>query len=175
MSKAAPTPATVPWIGIAPMRMQLLEAYHECLDAVCREKKFLMLAEAPPIGASRKFVQSLLESNLPMLVAFTPGPTIVGWCDIYSPPYESQAHIGRLGMGVKSDFRGQGIGPALLERTLKLARLAGLERVELEVFASNTTAIRLYKSFDFKEEGLKRKARKMDSVYEDILMMAKCF
>jgi RimJ/RimL family protein N-acetyltransferase len=38
----------------------------------------------------------------------------------------------------------------------------GLERIELEVFASNTGANRLYEKAGFVVEGVKKKRRKLD-------------
>ncbi len=169
------TPPSVPWIGIAPMRSQLVPAYHQCLDSVCREKTYLMMTEAPAIELSQEFVQSLLDAKLPMFVAFVPGPTVIGWCDIYSPTYDSRAHIGILGLGVRRDFRGQGLGTVLMDCALKQARLRNLERVELEVLAGNENAIRLYRKFEFVQEGVKRRARKLDGSYEDIVIMARLF
>lgn len=48
----------------------------------------------------------------------------------------------------------------------------GMERIELEVFASNARAIRLYERLGFVTEGVKRGARKLDGVYEDNVLMA---
>ena len=55
--------------------------------------------------------------------------------------------------------------------TLQGAREKGLERVELEVFASNRPAIRLYESLGFVVEGIKRRGRKLDGAYDDVLEM----
>jgi ribosomal protein S18 acetylase RimI-like enzyme len=46
-------------------------------------------------------------------------------------------HAGRLGMGVKPDYRGAGIGKRLLTAASTRAREKNLERVELDVYASN--------------------------------------
>ena len=53
---------------------------------------------------------------------------------------------------------------------LSIAFNTGLERIELEVFASNTVAKKLCEKFGFHEEGRKRKARKLDGVYDDIVL-----
>jgi ribosomal protein S18 acetylase RimI-like enzyme len=44
------------------------------------------------------------------------------------------------GMGLLKDFRGRGHGQTLLEKALAAAREQKLERVELEVYASNLAA-----------------------------------
>jgi RimJ/RimL family protein N-acetyltransferase len=49
---------------------------------------------------------------------------------------------------------------------------AGLERIELEVFASNTRAFALYEKLGFVTEGVKRRARKLDGQYDDNVLMA---
>ena len=47
-------------------------------------------------------------------------------------------------------------------------------RIELEVFASNERAVRLYQSEGFMLEGRKRRARILDGTEDDILIMALC-
>ena len=49
-------------------------------------------------------------------------------------------------MGVRPDLRGSGLAPRLLDETLDDARSRGLSSVELEVFAQNERAFRLYVS-----------------------------
>lgn len=75
-------------------------------------------------------------------------------------------------MGVLREYRGQGIGRRLAERTIARAKEIGLERIELEVYASNESAVALYRKLGFTVEGVKRKGRKVDGVYDDVLMMA---
>ena len=97
---------------------------------------------------------------------------VVGWCDITPTSFEGMTHVGRLGMGVKAGFRGQGIGRGLLKAALNRAFGQGLERVELEVFRSNDSAARLYEAHGFLREGVKVGARKLDGLADDILLFA---
>jgi RimJ/RimL family protein N-acetyltransferase len=60
----------------------------------------------------------------------------------------------------------------LLTRTIAAAREAGIERVELDVFASNQRAIAFYQAAGFVIEGVKRHARKLDGRYDDNVFMA---
>lgn len=161
------------WIAIAPMRLPLIESYHDCLQSVCAEGKYMMSSCAPELHVSRRFVENLLADDMPMFVALTPGPQVIGWCDMYRSGYETQAHVGRIGMGLHARYRSMGLGTLLLERTLKKSRLAGIERIELDVFSTNHRAIGLYNKMGFEVEGVKRRARKVVDTYEDIVMMAK--
>jgi [ribosomal protein S18]-alanine N-acetyltransferase len=66
-----------------------------------------------------------------------------------------QAEI--LTIAVTPKLRNQGVGAALLARHLPTLAAAGVKSLFLEVEASNTAAIRLYQSFDFRQVG-ERKA-----------------
>jgi RimJ/RimL family protein N-acetyltransferase len=59
-----------------------------------------------------------------------------------------------------------------LTACLSLARNAGIEKVELEVFADNLGAVGLYQSLGFIEEGVRIRGRKLDGRYQDVKLMA---
>ena len=83
-------------------------------------------------------------------------------------------HSGGLGIMVRTDCQGQGIGTALLEAVLDLAdNWLMLRRVELEVYADNQRAVRLYEKFGFETEGRKREASVKNGAYVDLLVMAR--
>ena len=82
-------------------------------------------------------------------------------------------HTLGVGMSVRPGCWGQGIGRALLERGLELARTSeGISRVELTVAANNASARALFKSCGFVEEGRKRGAIVLEAGPVDELMMA---
>jgi ribosomal protein S18 acetylase RimI-like enzyme len=53
-------------------------------------------------------------------------------------------------VGVAPDYRGLGLGHALVRRALEGFRLSGLRRAYLEVTAENSSAVRLYRSVGFR-------------------------
>ena len=78
-----------------------------------------------------------------------------------------------LGMAVRREFWGLGLGRALLDSLLLWADTHGIVRVALEVVETNTTAIRLYESLGFEHEGRLRARRKHGDVYLDDYMMSR--
>lgn len=77
-------------------------------------------------------------------------------------------------MGILKPFRGQGLGTALMLHLLKNTDLfPQIERIELEVFASNHAGLALYKKMGFVLEGRRRQAfRQPDGRYDDSLIMS---
>ena len=83
-------------------------------------------------------------------------------------------HTGNIGMMVHDQFQGRGIGRELLEALLHVAdNFVGLVRVELEVYADNERAIRLYESCGFEHEGRKKKAVWRHGEHQDVLAMGR--
>ena len=151
-----------------------IESLHACLDSVARERKYLGFTQAAPIEETRKSLMEDMQRGVIRLIALDDS-NVVGWCHIRPDRWEGFTHAGWLGMGVLKEYRGQGIGSGLLHQALAEARSRGLERVELSVFASNSTAIRLYEKFRFEIEGRKKRARKLDGSYDDIIVMGLIF
>jgi putative acetyltransferase len=52
---------------------------------------------------------------------------------------------------VRSDFRGKGVGGALVDALVGSAREIGYERLRLDTLPLMTTAIAMYRSMGFKE------------------------
>ncbi len=140
-----------------------------CIDSVARERLFLGNTKGFSPEQTREFIQFVRNAGGVHLVALD-AAAVVGWCDIAPQIYEGLTHAGRLGMGLLPKYRGQGWGTKLVAEALSIAFKTDLERIELEVFASNVGAIKLYRNFGFCEEGRKRRARKLDGMYDDILL-----
>lgn len=56
-------------------------------------------------------------------------------------------------LGVVPDYLGQGVARFLLDSTLDVARKAGCLAVRLDVYVENTPALRLYRSYGFRDLG----------------------
>ena len=78
-------------------------------------------------------------------VVRTPDCAVAGFCAFWL--VVDEIHINNV--AVRAQFRGHGIGTALLRHVLAEARLWGATRATLEVRASNDSARRLYERIGF--------------------------
>ena len=158
-------------IVIQPATLDMADSFRQALDVVAREHRYLIFLEAPPLESTRNFIAQVLAKGWSQFYALHEGK-VVGWCDVVRDERPGRTHVGRLGIGLLPEYRGQKIGPRLLAATIADAFQKGIARIELEVFATNARAIALYKKFGFVEEGRKRQARCLDGIYEDSICMA---
>lgn len=164
--------ALPPSISIVPTSVGHAVSLCEAVGEVARERRWLVAVEGFSESETRLFVQLNQAAGVPQFVALC-GLTVVGWCDIVRLyPHPGYEHNGRLGIGVVAAWRGQGLGRGLLDQALSAASGAGFRRVELEVYASNTAALSLYKSCGFTVEGVKRAMRHLDGRVDDVVLMA---
>jgi ribosomal protein S18 acetylase RimI-like enzyme len=86
---------------------------------------------------------------------------------------EASPHgFGELGMLVHRDWRGRGVGSALLREAIVRARGQGLHKLCLDVFAHNEAAIALYRKAGFVEEGRRaRQYRRANGELWDAIVM----
>jgi GNAT superfamily N-acetyltransferase len=96
-----------------PISQEDIESFHACLDSIARERKYLGFTSAPSLEETRTSLIEDMERDVIRLVAID-GSKIVGWCQIKSGKWEGYTHMGWLQMGVHKEYRGQGIGTALL-------------------------------------------------------------
>ena len=158
--------------SIEPITPKDVEGLQAAVEAVARERRYLAAVDGFGVDGTRAFVDGLARGGGVQLVVRSAG-RVVGWCDVQRHSFEGFRHGGVLGVGLLPAWRAQGVGAVLLARTLEAAEAAGMTRVELEVFASNTRAIRLFEGVGFVREGIKRQARLLDGRADDVVCMAR--
>lgn len=83
-------------------------------------------------------------------------------------------HVGQLGMAVREDWQGKGVGSALMAAVLEIAdNWLNLTRLELTVYTTNDPAVRLYQKFGFVVEGTLTQYAFCDGAYADAYTMAR--
>lgn len=90
------------------------------------------------------------------------------------PNRPCRQHVGYLGMAVRDDWQGKGIGTALMHAVVDLAdNWLNLKRLELQVYTDNAAAVHLYEKFYFVNEGTLRQFAFRDGQYVDAYTMAR--
>ena len=163
-----------PRVQIRPSRESDAASFNDAVNAVAAEKWYIATVDGFSLEQTRAYLQGIVEDSLPQVLAVAEDE-VVGFCDILPNAAKGFTHVGRLGMGVRFKWRRQGIGRRMLDACLSLARSAGIEKVELEVFSDNVGAVRLYESFGFSHEGQKVRGRKLEDRYQDVKLMALWF
>jgi len=103
------------------------------------------IATEPPVDLAARAESWRLEGTL---VAVAAGE-VVG-----SIHLDATRHgYAELGMAVAREWRGRGVGSALLEAAIAWARERGLHKLCLSVFPHNAAAIALYRKYGFVDEG----------------------
>ena len=74
-------------------------------------------------------------------------------------------------MSVRKKYWHIGVGSAIMEALIELAKEASLKNVELGVYADNERAIALYRRFGFEEIGRHRGKMYVDGEYYDEILM----
>lgn len=105
---------------IVPTTEGYFEGFWATLDSVARERQYLAFLEGPPLEKFHNFVRENIKKASPQFLALVDGK-VVGWCDITQIDRPIHAHCGVLGMGILKEYRGQGIGKALMQTALEKA------------------------------------------------------
>ncbi|MGC4378793.1 ribosomal protein S18-alanine N-acetyltransferase [Fictibacillus sp. Mic-4] len=76
----------------------------------------------------------------------------VGYCGVWV--VIDEAHITNI--AILPEYRGQGLGEAILAQALRLAKRYGARKLSLEVRVSNSVAQSLYRKLGFQEGGIRK-------------------
>lgn len=120
-----------------------------------------------------KFLQENLDAQGNIALVAENQGVIVGYLNFHNNNRRRQKHRGSFGMSVGKNWRGKGVGSALLQTLLEWAEENSLiEKVCLGVYPTNGRGMALYKKFGFVEEGRLIKEVKMpDGTYVDTILM----
>lgn len=145
------------------------------LDAVAAEPGSGLLLKPGEMTArdwKHRLADSLADPSSLILVAELDG-VVVGNLGLRRDPHPSSGHVQWVGMSVAGEWRGIGVGGALLETAAAWAAEAGAERLVLGVFPENERAVVFYERHGFTREGLRRDQYRRGDEYHDEMLMAR--
>lgn len=102
---------------------------------------------------------------------------VVGQLKLTGSDLPMTSHVVDISINVHGDYRGQGVGTALMRQGITWAWLHGsIYRMQLEVLLRNSGALRMYERLGFQIEGRRAAAYHLydeaDTLYSDAYMMA---
>jgi RimJ/RimL family protein N-acetyltransferase len=113
-------------------------------------------------------------NSIPNLISLVAehGKRIVGYTQIYKFSHPRRKGIGEQLIYLHQDFHNVGLGTAMMEKLLQLAKKEGMHKIELSVVAENETAIHLYRKLGFTVEGVSKDSFfGSDQKYHDLVNM----
>jgi RimJ/RimL family protein N-acetyltransferase len=129
------------------------------LEEIAGETDFLTFGPGElgmTIDEEVAFLRSLadpMKGMKGMMMKAVVGGEMVGNALLHRSPRPRIRHVAELGLSVRRDCWGAGLGSALCQAIFSEAKRAGVSRVALKVRADNARAIRLYERLGFSHEG----------------------
>ncbi len=132
----------------------------ETKDALCIVEAEREIAQEPGCFCSQPseldetaVIQTINSPQSIYLVAEHEGQ-IIGHAFLETYTLQSLRHVADLNIAVHLGWQNKGIGRKLLENIIQQAKKSAvIEKIQLNVRASNIPAISLYKKMEFQEEG----------------------
>ena len=149
---------------IRPGRVEDARELAEVFAAIAEERDGI--ASEPPVDVDGR--AEVFAASIGGTIVAIAGPRIVGSLHMDS----SRFGVGEIGMALLPEWRGRGVGSALLAAAIDKARANGLHKLALEVFPHNEAAIALYRKFGFVEEGrrIKHYRRASGELWDSVVM-----
>jgi putative acetyltransferase len=99
------------------------------------------------------------------------GDRVIGHLNVSREEGPMTRHVASLGMAVAPDWRGRGVGSALLVEAIRWGNEMRVEKLALSVYPHNEVALGLYRKFGFQEEGRLTGHSKKSIGYLDEIVM----
>jgi len=169
----APLHRLPPGIEIRPARPRDAASFVEALREVAAERRYIATETVNrSLRETRKRFRRSWTDHAASIVAVHEG-RVIGSLGIRREEFPVYRHVASLGMSVVNEWRGKGIGTALLAEALRWAWSVGVEKVSLTVYPHNAAAVALYRAFGFVEEGRLSGQSKKSYGYEDEVIMSR--
>jgi putative acetyltransferase len=129
--------------------------------------------QVPWVSLDQRRARAAPDPSRHSVVAVVDG-RVVGNASLHLEPSPRRRDCGWIGMAVRDDVQGPGVGSALMRALMELADgWYCLRRLELTVWADNAAAVHLYEKFGFVIEGTAKQYALRGGEYVDAYYMAR--
>lgn len=127
----------------------------------------------PTLEEEQAFIRDHTEPDGSAMLVAEENGRIVGLLGFRARTLPQERHVGMFHLSVAAEARGCGVGTALITTLVERAPALGIRRIEVEAFAVNEGALRLYERLGFEREGARREAVVVDGRPVDVIMLAR--
>ena len=157
------------------IKLEDAENFLRMLLELDKETEYMMFEPGERINdvnIQRSRIKEMLTDRNLLLIA-EENNEIVGFISVERGIPRRIKHVGYIVVGIRKDFRKQGIGTRFFEELEIWARQNNITRLELTVMCNNVVAKKLYEKMGFQIEGIKKNSMLVNGKYVDEFYMAK--
>jgi len=126
------------------------------INAVCADSPWMLAPRFRPMPLWEHALGAPRCTRHLLLVAEEQGQ-VVGWCRLFPPaPCNGPAPELELGIGLRAEYRRQGLGRAMVKRAIAWAQSAACQRIVLTTHPQNRNALRFFERLGFAPTGQQR-------------------
>jgi len=138
-------------VTVRPMVKEDAEKLHAFFSRVPREDRLFLREDVSRRDVIDAWARELdYEKILPLLAVA--GDNIVGDATLHRRKFGWTSHVGKVRLVIDKDYRGKGLGTALLQELIDVAKKAGLELLVAEVMGVQAAALATFKGLGFEKD-----------------------
>lgn len=149
----------------------------EVLTRMCGETEFLLRYPEEcgwTVEQERSVLAGINQAEGRLMLVCEVDGAVAGMCGLNLYPQLKFRHRADVDIGLLRRYWGQGIGTAMFEAMLAVAREKGVRQVELDYIGGNARGRALYEKMGFVEVGQRPEAvRLRDGSFRNLIMMMK--
>ena len=175
-----PTQVTLKNGSIVTIRLATIGDAPELIDTVSRyiaDSPYIPMLPSefhPTVEEEEAWIRSFLDKANSLLLVAEHDGRIVGNIDLTGSPRAIMAHTAMVGMGMLKEWRGLGLGAALLKAAIQWATDNPiLEILWLQVYTANAAGMALYRGHGFVDHGIIPRYFQHEGQYHDCLTMSR--
>lgn len=134
--------------------LRRIKEFQECINSLIEEDAMISLNKKQTLEEEKIWLEETLQSvkeRRGVFLVVKERNKVIGSSGVKLRKGREN-HIGELGISIRKEYRGKGLGTKLMAEILKEARKELKPKIiRLSVFSENTIAQNLYKKFGFKK------------------------
>jgi L-amino acid N-acyltransferase YncA len=156
---------------LRPMEATDAPALHEFFTGLSDDTRRHLRDDVTDAKVVQQWAEELDYDRVLPILAFHEG-SVVGAGTLHTRPRNWQRHMCEVRLTVAEDYRGQGLGTALLRGLLRIAVGRGLQKCVAQVMEKDTAALVVFRRLGFQIEGvLKDFAIDADGEYQNVIVL----